>query len=58
MVGGLLTAILFKLLLSREGGGGRRRETEKRTQDISTFVYLEIFTNLAKLNPREKIFFL
>ena len=56
MVGGLLTAILFKLLLSREGGGGR--ETEKRTQDISTFVYLEIFTNLAKLNPREKIFFL
>lgn len=57
MVGGLLTAILFKLLLSREGGGGRR-ETEKRTQDISTFVYLEIFTNLAKLNPREKIFFL
>lgn len=57
MVGGLLTAILFKLLLSREEGG-RRRETEKRTQDISTFVYLEIFTNLAKLNPREKIFFL
>ena len=55
MVGGLLTAILFELLLSREGG---RRETEKRTQVISTFVYLKIFTNLAKLNPREKFFFL
>ena len=30
MVGGLLTAILFKLLLSREGGGDERQKSERK----------------------------
>ena len=38
MVGGLLTAILFKLLLSREGGGGDQGQKSERK------IYPRLFT--------------
>lgn len=56
MVGGLLTAILFKLLLSREGGGEETRDRKANARYIHVCLFRNFHESCKTKSSRKNFF--